>query len=169
MNKDIPNSTIELSVPKMVWIIYLILLSATLGVGLSIGAFVAPVIFSADSLLGGGVLSHYQEGVVMTQIFLKMNWLVNATSIAILVIEGYHFLRFYRDKITFYFAFITVWTGFMFTLYYTPQILEFQKQGISILDNKLFQNVHLMSELDFKVFIIALTVLLGRYLYRKIV
>ncbi|WOE71151.1 DUF4149 domain-containing protein [Hydrogenimonas thermophila] len=169
MNKEIPKSTVELSMPKKVWIPYLMLLGITLGVGLCAGVFAAPVIFHADDLLGGGVLSHYQEGLIMTQIFLKMNWLVNITSIAILVAEGYHFLRFYRDQITFYSAFVTVWTGFMFTLYYTPQIVEFQKQGESILDNKLFQNAHMMSEWDFKIFIVALTVLLGRYLYRKIV
>jgi|GEM_PF-208856 len=164
-----PKSPVELSMPKKLWIPYLMLLGITLGAGLCAGVFGAPVIFHADDLLGGGVLTHYQEGIVMTKIFLKLGWLVNVTCVAILVAEGYHFLRFYRDQITFYSAFVTVWTGFMFTLYYTPQIVEFQQQGESILGNELFQKTHMMSEWDFKIFVVALAILLGRYLYRKIV
>jgi len=103
-----PNSPIELSMPKKLWIPYLILLGITLGAGLCAGVFAAPVIFHADDLLGGGVLTHYQEGLIMTQIFLKMNWLVNIACV-------------------------------------------------------------LISEWDFKIFVVALAILLGRYLYRKIV
>jgi len=77
-------------------------------------------------------------------------------------------LRFWRDSWTFYSAFVTVWTGFMFTLYYTPQIVEFQQQGETIVNNTLFQKAHMASEWDFKIFVVALTLLLGRYLYRKI-
>jgi hypothetical protein len=165
----LPRSPIELSMPKKLWIPYLMLLGVTLGAGLCAGVFAAPVIFHADDLLGGGVLTHFQEGVIMTQIFLKLDWLVNLTCALILFVEGYHFLRFWRDQITFYSAFVTVWTGFMFTLYYTPQIVEFQRQGESILTNDLFQKTHMMSEWDFKIFVVALAVLLGRYLYRKIV
>ncbi len=164
-----PDAAVKLSMPKYLWIPYLMLLGITLGIGLSAGVFAAPVIFHADDLLGGGVLSHYQEGLIMTQIFIKSNIVVNITCAAILVAEGYHFLRFYRDPVTFYSAFVTVWTGFMFTLYYTPQILEFQAQGESILENELFQKAHIASEWDFKIFVVALAILLGRYLYRKIV
>jgi hypothetical protein len=163
-----PQTPIELSMPKKLWIPYLMLLGATLGVGLCVGLFAAPVVFHADDILGGGVISHFQEGQVMTQIFLKSNMLINLTCSAILVVEGYHFIRFWRDAVTFYSAFVTVWTGFLFTLYYTPQIVAFQQQGISIMQNKAFQNTHMMSEWDYKLFVVALAVLLGRYLYRKI-
>ena len=168
LKHQVPKPAIELSMPKKLWIPYLILLGVTLGAAVCAGVFAAPVIFHADELLGGGVLTHYQEGVVMTRIFLKLGWLVNLACALILVAEGYHFLRFYRDQITFYSAFVTVWTGFMFTLYYMPQIVAFQKQGVSILDNEIFQGTHMMSEWDFKLFVVALTVLLGRYLYRKL-
>jgi len=89
--KHTQKSPIELSMPKKLWIPYLILLGATLGAALCAGAFSAPVIFHADDLLGGGVLSHYQEGLVMTQIFLKLGWLVNLACAVILFVEGYHF------------------------------------------------------------------------------
>ena len=167
--KHSQKSPIELSLPKKLWIPYLILLGATLGAALCAGVFAAPVIFHADDLLGGGVLSHYQEGVVMTQIFQKLGWLVNLACAAILFVEGYHFLRFWRDSWTFYSAFVTVWTGFLFTLYYMPQIVEFQQRGETIVQNGLFQKTHMVSEWDFKIFVVALTLLLGRYLYRKIV
>ncbi|WP_456323153.1 DUF4149 domain-containing protein [Hydrogenimonas sp.] len=164
-----PKPDIELSIPKKMWIPYLMLLGITLGASLCAGAVVAPVIFHADDILGGGILGHFQEGLIMTQIFLKMNWLVNITCVVIIVVEGYHFIRFYRDRITFFSAFVTVWTGFMFTLYYTPQIVEFQRQGESIVENELFQKAHMASEWDFKIFVVALAILLGRYFYRKIV
>ncbi len=165
----VSDSSIRLSIPKYIWVPYLMLLGITLGISLNIGVFVAPTIFHADDLLGTGVLTHYQEGLIMTKIFLNSNIVVNVTCVAIAIVEGYHFLRFYRDAVTFYSAFVTIWSGLMFTLYYTPQIVEFQSQGDSILENELFKNTHIASEWDFKIFVVALTILLGRYIYRKIV
>ncbi|NPA82823.1 MAG: DUF4149 domain-containing protein [Epsilonproteobacteria bacterium] len=155
-------------IPKHLWIIYLTLLGVTLGVAVCVGVFAAPVIFHADDLLGGGVLNHYQEGVIMTEIFVRSNYLITFTSIAVLLVEAYHFFVFCRDKITFFSAFAVVWMGLMFTLYYTPQIIEFQQMGESILKNELFQKTHFASELDYKLFVLSLAVLFVRYLYRKI-
>ncbi len=158
----------DMCISKSFLIFYLLVLGVTLGISLSLGVFVAPVIFHADDILGG-VLNHYQEGLIMTQIFVKSGYFIAFASILVLVVEVYHFFVFCRDKITFFSAFAVVWMGLMFVFYYTPQIIEFQKMGESVVNNKLFQKAHFASELDFKIFVIALTILFVRYLYRKIV
>ena len=159
----------DMCIPKYLWIVYLMVLGIALGVAICTGVFGASVIFHADDLLGGGVLNHYQEGLIMTKIFIRSNYIITFVSISILLIEGYHFFVFCRDKITFFSAFVAVWTGLMFTLYYTPQIVEFQQIGKSVLKNELFQKTHIASEWDYKLFVISLALLLGRYLYRKVI
>ena len=158
----------DMCISKPFLIFYLLVLGTALGVSLSLGVFVAPVIFHADAILSG-VLNHYQEGLIMTQIFVRSGYFIAFASILVLVVELYHFFVFCRDKITFFSAFGVVWMGLMFVFYYTPQIIEFQKIGESIVDNKLFQKAHFASELDFKIFVVCLTILFVRYLYRKIV
>ena len=154
-------------IPKPLLIFYLTLLGSTLGVCIALGIFVAPVVFHANSLLKGAI-DHYQEGLIMTEIFVRSNYLIAFTSLFVLAVEAYHFLFFCRDKITFFSAFGVVWMGLMFVFYYTPQIIEFQKTGESVLKNELFQKAHFASELDYKILLVCLTILFVRYLYRKL-
>ncbi|EAH7779714.1 DUF4149 domain-containing protein, partial [Campylobacter coli] len=51
--------------------INLFLLAAMIGIELILGIVVAPVIFYPANLIGEGVLSHFQSGLMMTQIFIK--------------------------------------------------------------------------------------------------
>ena len=55
---------------------YLFLLGICIGSELAIGIFMAPVIFYPSQYIGEGVLSHYQSGQLMTQVFLKYNILL---------------------------------------------------------------------------------------------
>lgn len=158
----------EHTIPRWLWILYLPLIGVTIGVALSSGAMGAPVIFNANLYLGQEILSHFQEGVLMTAIFERGNILIALTSVMILLVEGYHFLYFYRDRITFFSAFVAVCTGFLFVFYYTPQILEFQARGESVVSDPLFQKAHLASEIDFKLFLAAAMLLLVRYLMRRL-
>ncbi|HEF3520623.1 TPA: DUF4149 domain-containing protein, partial [Campylobacter jejuni] len=50
----------------------LFLLGSIIGVELILGIVVAPVIFYPANLIGEGVLSHFQSGLMMTRIFIKM-------------------------------------------------------------------------------------------------
>ena len=150
---------------KWIDIAYLTLLGATLGLVLALGIIVAPVIFNANDYLGQEVLSHYQMGLLMTAIFLKANYWLNFTAIAILLREGYAYKSFDRDKIVVPSAATAVLMIFLFTLYYTNQIVSLQARGESIVEDSVFQNIHKASELDFKLLAVSLVLLLGRRLY----
>ncbi|EAL7925103.1 DUF4149 domain-containing protein, partial [Campylobacter coli] len=56
--------------------INLFLLAAMIGIELILGIVVTPVIFYPANLIGEGVLSHFQSGLMMTQIFIKMGYLL---------------------------------------------------------------------------------------------
>ncbi|WP_411648036.1 DUF4149 domain-containing protein, partial [Campylobacter coli] len=73
--------------------INLFLLAAMIGIELILGIVVAPVIFYPANLIGEGVLSHFQSGLMMTQIFIKMGYLLIFVSIINLLFEIYSFAK----------------------------------------------------------------------------
>ncbi|BAF70145.1 DUF4149 domain-containing protein [Nitratiruptor sp. SB155-2] len=146
-------------------ITYMMLLGVTLGLVVTLGAFVAPVVFHANSYIGENLLNHFQMGLVMTAIFVKSNYLLNTTAIAIIVRESYDYKRFIRDRIVLPSAATAVLMIFLFTLYYTKQIVAFQAKGSSVINDPLFQSLHKASEIDFGLLGFSLLLLLGRRLY----
>ena len=147
---------------RMVTMVYLILLGMTLGAGLFAGAVVAPVTFHSEMWLGSEVLSHYQEGLIMTQNFVKLSYLVTTTIIAVVLYEGYKYKKFERDTITQVATFFVIATGLMFGQYYLPDILTMQMAGEEMTKSVAFINTHKGSEINFKIFSLALLVLLVR-------
>ena len=150
---------------KWVDIFYLILLGATLGLVLTLGVIVAPVIFNSNHYLNQQLLTHYQMGLLMTSIFLKGNYWLNTTAIAILLREGYAYKSFQRDKIILPSAATAVAMIFLFTLFYTKEIITLQAQGEEATASKTFQSLHDASELTFKLLALSLFLLLARRLY----
>lgn len=150
---------------KWIDIVYLMLLGITLGLVLTLGAVVAPVVFHANEYLHTPLLSHYQMGLLMSAIFVKSNYFLNFMALCIIVREGYAYKSFDRDKIVIPSAATAVLMIFLFTLYYTKQILAFQAAGESVVESATFQNVHKASELDFMLLALSLTLLLARRLY----
>ena len=150
---------------RWIEIAYLILLGTTLGLVLTLGAIVAPVIFNANDYIGQELLSHYQTGLLMTAIFLKANYWLNFTAIVIVLKEGYEYKSFRRDKIAVPAAATAVLMIFLFTLYYTNQIVSLQAKGASVVDDPVFESIHKASEIDFGLLALSLALLLGRRLY----
>ena len=144
---------------------YLMVLGVGLGYVVSVGLFVAPVIFNANDYLGSELLSHFQMGLVMTAIFLKGNYFLNALALLIILREAYAYKSFQRDKIVVPAAATAVLMIFLFTLYYTKQIVSMQALGVSVVDDPTFRNVHAASELTFKLLALSLVLLLARRLY----
>jgi len=157
-----------ISIPKWITIIYIVLLSTVLGASIYAGAVVAPTIFNSEIYLGSELLTHYQEGLLMTQNFIKLSYMVDIVILAVIFYEGYRFKSFERDSIALLSGVLVVLSGLLFSFYYMPQILEFQAKGEEITKSKIFENTHFASELDFKLFSIALLVLIVRNLYRSI-
>jgi len=147
---------------RMTTLAYLVLLGATLGAGLFSGIVVAPVTFHTETWLGSEVLSHYQEGLIMTENFVRLSYLVNFTLLAVVLYEGYKYKKFERDTIMQVATFFVFATGLLFSQYYIPDILTMQLAGEEMTKSVAFINTHKGSEINFKIFSLALLVLLVR-------
>jgi len=147
---------------RKVTILYLVLLGSTLGAGLYAGIVVAPVTFHSEDWLGSNLLSHYQEGLIMTQNFIRLSYLVDITLVAVVLYEGYKYKKFERDTITQVATFFLFSTGLLFGHYYIPDILEMQLAGETMTQSDAFINTHKGSEINFKIFSLALLVLMIR-------
>ena len=150
---------------RWVDIFYIVLLGITLGSVLTLGALVAPVIFHSENYLAKELLSHYQEGLIMTGIFLKANNLFNFIAVVIILREAYSYKLFQRDKIVLSSAATAVFTLLMFTFYYTPDILAYQAAGEEMTKSEIFANIHKGSEIDFMLLAFSLAVLVVRRVY----
>jgi hypothetical protein len=147
---------------RIATIAYLVLLGATLGAGLFAGVVVAPVTFHTEQWLGSEVLNRYQEGLIMTQNFVRLSYLVNFTLLAVFLYEGYKYKKFERDTITQVATFFVFATGLLFAHYYIPDILTMQMAGEEMTESAAFVSTHKGSEINFKIFSLALLVLMIR-------
>lgn len=132
---------------KSFMLLYLVMLGIAIGVEIAGGAFIAPVIFFPQKYLGEGVLTHFQSGILMTQFFLKMNFLIGFVALYSLVYEVYVWImRKNYDFASFGFSFIAfVLTG-LFLFYYTPFIVHAQNLGADATTTEAFNTMHKQSE-----------------------
>ncbi|MCD8478315.1 MAG: DUF4149 domain-containing protein [Sulfurospirillum sp.] len=72
---------------KSFTLLYLGFLGIAIGVEIAAGALVAPIIFFPQKYLGEGVLTHFQSGILMTQVFLKMNILIGFVALYSIIYE----------------------------------------------------------------------------------
>ncbi|WP_104721096.1 DUF4149 domain-containing protein [Helicobacter mesocricetorum] len=141
--------------------LYLLLIGISLGAALASGAFTAPSIFRAAEIVQNLEITTFQSGILMTSIFIKLNFLLNILALYIIIYET--ILSFYKEKFTPLLGLINVILIFLFTLYYTPLIVEAQISGEDSLYNESFVAMHHQSVLVFKTLIIGLCVL---FIYR---
>ena len=143
---------------------YLILLAASFGGVIVLGAFVAPVIFHTDRIITELIIDHYNAGMIMGEIFHRFSYWIYALAFFISLFEASQYKMGNRDTIALVSAFIAVFTSLMFSAVYAPKILEMQALGIEATQSDTFQNTHMGSEIDFKILAIALIVLFVRRL-----
>lgn len=139
---------------------YIILLSAMLGAGLFAGIVVAPVTFHTDLWLGSDILNRFQEGQIMTENFLRLSYAVNVVLTAVVLYEGYKYKKFERDIVTQVATFFVLATGLLFSQYYIPDIISMQLAGEEMTKSLAFINTHKGSEINFKIFSLALLLLI---------
>ncbi|MDQ1324961.1 MAG: hypothetical protein QG564_84 [Campylobacterota bacterium] len=142
--------------------VYLVFLGVVLGAGLFAGIVVAPVIFHTEVWLQSEALSQYQEGIVMTENFVRLSYLVDVLAVAVFLYEGYKYKKFERDMLTQIAAFFVIATGLLFGHYYLPDIIMMQLAGEEMTQAATFINTHKGSEVNFKIFSLALLVLIVR-------
>lgn len=143
---------------------YLIVLAATFGAVLVLGAVVAPVVFHTDKILVGMLMDHYNAGIVMGEIFRRFSYWLYFVTLFVIVYEAAIYKTGQRDAIAFGSAVIVIFSSLMFSSVYVEKILAMQQLGAEATQSKTFDNIHIASELDFKILAVALIVLFVRRL-----
>ncbi|EOX4488714.1 DUF4149 domain-containing protein [Campylobacter coli] len=138
--------------------INLFLLAAMIGIELILGIVVAPVIFYPANLIGEGVLSHFQSGLMMTQIFIKMGYLLIFVSIINLLFEIYSFakedMKFQIKFSNLMLTILILILSLVFVLYFTNTIIELQNLGEQATKSQEFLSIHNASEVVIKIILL---------------
>jgi hypothetical protein len=153
---------------KNLTIVYIIFLAAVLGATLYAGIVVAPVTFNTDAVFNSNILSQYQEGMIMTENFVRLSYVVTLSAIAVFLYEGYKYKMGERDIFVMIAALLAIITAIMFSYYYIPDIISMQRMGEEATKTQYFINTHNGSEIDFKIYAFALLILLVKNLGRAL-
>jgi hypothetical protein len=143
---------------------YLIFLAASFGGIIVLGAFVAAVIFNTDRILTEVVLDRYNAGLIMGEIFYRFSYWIYALAIFVAIFEAIEYKMGRRDAIAFSSAVIVVSTSLLYSAVYVPIILAMHMLGREAAQSDTFNNIHIASEIDFKILAVALIVLFVRRL-----
>jgi len=143
---------------------YLIVLAASFGAIIVLGALVAPIIFHTERIITELVINQYNAGIIMGTIFYKFSYWTYFLASFVALFEAVQYKMGHRDAIAFAAAFMVVATSLMFSAVYVPQILEMQALGQEATQSDTFKNIHMGSELDFKILAFSLVVLFVRRL-----
>ena len=143
---------------------YLILLAASLGGIIALGAFAAPIIFHTDRLFTDEVIDYYHAGMIMGEIFHRFSYWVYFLAFCVVVYEAVVYKMGQRDSVIFVSSVTVVFSSLMFSAVYSPKIISMQVLGIEATQSNTFKNIHIASELDFKLLAVALLVLFVRRL-----
>ncbi|MBZ7979816.1 DUF4149 domain-containing protein [Campylobacter sp. RM12642] len=130
------------------------LLAGIIFVELFIGIVVAPIIFYPSAIIGDGILSHFQSGLLMTQVFVKFNYLLLFVSFFNIIYESISNKLFSLKPIL---SLIILILALVFVFYYTANVLDMQVLGVT--DSKDFNDNHKQSEMIFKVIVILQLIL----------
>ena len=145
-------------------VIYLLLIAMTAGAVFVLGAFVAAVVFHSEIYLTLPLLSRYEEGKIMGEIFHRFTYWAYFVSVVIVTYEIARYKVMQIDKIAILSALGSIGTLLLFSAVYTPKILEYQARGESAIDSS-FEALHKASEIDFKILLVMLIILFGRRAY----
>lgn len=143
---------------------YFIILAATFGAVIVLGAIVAPVVFHTDVMTVNLLIDHYNAGIIMGEIFHRFAYWVNFAVLYVIIYEAVVYKMGQRDAISFGAAVIVIFSGLLFSVVYVPKILAMQALGAEATQSDTFDNIHIASEIDFKIFALALLVLFVRRL-----
>lgn len=145
--------------------LYLLIVGMTIGAVLVLGVFVAAVVFHSEVYLSLPILSRYEEGKIMGEIFRRFSYwgYFAAAVIAIYEVSRYKVMQI--DKILILSALGSIGTLLLFSAVYTPKILEYQTKGEAVMMSDAFESLHKASEIDFKILLVMLSILFIRRVY----
>ena len=143
---------------------YLIILAASFGAVIVLGMIVAPVVFHSDKILVDTILDHYNSGIIMGEIFHRFSYWLYVVAVSVALYETAMYKMGQRDAVVFGSAVTVLFSSLMFSAVYSPKILSMQAIGTEATQSDTFKNIHIASELDFKILAVALLVLFVRRL-----
>ncbi|MCK4738134.1 MAG: DUF4149 domain-containing protein [Sulfurimonas sp.] len=143
---------------------YLIILAATFGAVIVLGVVVAPVVFHTDSIVNAVLLDNYDAGIIMGEVFHRFSYWIYFLAFSVVAYEAVMYKMGQRDNIIFVSSVIVVFSSLMFSAVYSPKIMSMQVLGVEATQSNTFKNIHIASELDFKILAAALIVLFVRRL-----
>ncbi|MBN1838723.1 MAG: DUF4149 domain-containing protein [Campylobacterales bacterium] len=148
---------------KSFTLLYLGFLGIAIGVEIAAGALVAPIIFFPQKYLGEGVLTHFQSGILMTQVFLKMNILIGFVALYSIIYEVQVMMaRKNNDFFSLILSLSVLISTGLFLFYYTPFIVHTQQLGVEQTATQAFSTMHKQSEWVIKVLMLTQVVLFIR-------
>lgn len=150
---------------KGILVSYMLLLGLVIGIEVSVGVLVAPVIFFPAPLIGEGVLSHFQSGLMMTQIFLRFDAILFIITMFGFFYEVVVFVQ-KKDILAFVLAALVVLFAAAFIFYYTPAVIEMQKLGEAITQSSDFASIHKQSEICLKALMVVQIALFFRRFFK---
>ncbi|MBD3805623.1 DUF4149 domain-containing protein [Sulfuricurvum sp.] len=145
-------------------VIYLLLIAMSAGAVLVLGLLVAAVVFHSEAYLSVPLLSRYEEGKIMGEIFRRFTYWSYCMAVVIVVYEVSRYKVMQIDKISMLSAMGSIATLLLFSAVYTPKILEYQSRGEEAIDAS-FEALHKASEIDFKILLVMLLILFCRRAY----
>ncbi|GEA51970.1 membrane protein [Vibrio inusitatus NBRC 102082] len=149
-------------ITRTISIVYVIALTSVIAFSLFAGAVVAPVIFNSSSWLGESILNRFQEGLMMTEVFVRLSYPLVAVCILSLVYEVFNYWKRDSDWIALISMSLMVGTGLLFGFYFIPEILHLQSQGPTVTQSPVFSSIHKASEVCFKITVFSGLVLVFR-------
>lgn len=140
------------------------MLAASFGAVIVLGAVVAPVIFNSDKILVDISLDHFNSGIIMGEIFHRFSYWLYIVASVVIFYEATMYKMGQRDAIAFASAVTVIFSALMFSAVYSPKILAMQAIGLEATQSDTFANIHMASEIDFKILAIGLIILFVRRL-----
>ncbi len=140
------------------------MLAASFGAVIILGAVVAPVVFNPNKILVDISLDHYNSGIIMGEVFHRFSYWLYVVASVVILYEAAMYKIGQRDAIAFASGVTVVFSSLMFSSVYSPKILAMQAIGVEATQSDTFANIHMASELDFKILAVALLVLFVRRL-----
>ncbi len=142
---------------------YLLFTGSIIGIEFACGALIAPVIFYPSQFIGQGVLSHFQSGILMSQVFLRFNIVLLIFTAFAWAFEFYMYKLKQKDVVTFLLLIAMSVGVYLFVFYFAPYILEMQKNANeSIIKTPEFIKMHKGSEMTMKALMLLQVMLLYR-------
>ncbi|MCW8837808.1 MAG: DUF4149 domain-containing protein [Thiovulaceae bacterium] len=143
---------------------YLLVLAATLGGVLTLGALVAPVVFHNQTLGMEVIVDRHNAGIMMAEIFHRFSYWLYFVAFYVVVYELYMYKMGQRDTYIFIASVLVSFSALMFSAVYAPKILTMQDLGREATQSDTFLSVHMASEIDFKILAVGLLLLFIRRL-----